>query len=367
MSDTRDITKIVIDERFRKVPGDIESLARSIKEIGLLHPIVISYEDRLIAGWRRLEACKKLGWNRVPVTIVPLKDLAKGEFHENFVRKGFTISEMVAIKRALEPELKIGQGKRSDLTSAESAEVGKETREVLASYVGVSHDTLSKAETLVDAAETDPERFGSILASVDNGDTSLNYAYSMVKRAELQKIASPSLPEGQFDVIYADPPWKHKTEDGGFSSMLRGTPEHHYPTLDVDQLSSLAIPSAENAVLFLWVAPAFLRESLEIMESWGFSYRNQMVWVKNRFGTGYYFRIQHELLLLGIKGDIPAPLEHDRPPSILQSPMREHSQKPDEVYAIIEQMYPRRKYLELFARQKRKSWVSWGNQISTEN
>jgi|SRR5579864_132088 len=354
------IENITVESRFRKEPGDLESLSKSIKEIGLLHPIVISHDRRLIAGWRRLEACKKLGWNRVPVTKVPLKELAKGEFHENFVRKDFTVSEMVAIKRALEPELKIGQGKRTDITSADSAEVGKVTREVVASYVGVSHDTLSKAEALVDAASKDPERFSATLESVDKGDTSLNYAYSMVKRAELQTLDSPALPEGEFDVIYADPPWQTHSIAG------RGTPEHHYPTMPAEEIAQIPVPSSENAILFMWVAPSMIREALFIMEKWGFVYKSQMVWVKDRFGTGYYFRVQHELLLLGVKGTPLAPLEHDRPSSVLQSPMREHSEKPEETYMMIEKMYPKRKYLELFARKVREGWKSWGNQISKE-
>lgn len=354
-SNVEEIDRIEIGERFRKDPGDLETLSKSIKELGLLHPIVISHERKLIAGWRRLEACKKLGMNRVPVTRVPLKELGKGEFHENFVRKDFTVSEMVAIKRAIEPVVKIGQGKRTDLTSADSAQV--RTREVLANFVGVSHDTLTKAETLVDAAEKDPERFKATLQAVDNGDTSLNYGYSMVKRAELQKIGTPPLPEGKFDVIYADPPWQTHSISG------RGTPEHHYPTMTPEEISVIPVPSSQNAILFMWVAPSMIREALDIIANWGFTYKSQLVWVKDRFGTGYYFRVQHELLLLATKGTPAVPLEHDRPPSILNSPMREHSQKPDETYSIIEKMYPNRKYLELFARNERKGWISWGNQL----
>lgn len=352
------LANIKVNTRFRKDPGNLEALVKSIQEIGLLHPVVISYEDELIAGWRRLEACKKLGWNRIPVTRVPLKELAKGEFHENFVRKDFTVSEMVAIKRALEPEFEGRQGRPEK--GAESAPLGK-SREVVASYIGVSHDTLTKAEMLVDAAQKDPERFAATLESVDNGDTSLNYAYSMVKRAEFQKLDTPPLPEGKFDIIYADPPWQTHSISG------RGTPEHHYPTMTPEQIAAVQVPCTENAILFMWVAPSMIREALYIVDSWGFKYKNHLIWVKDRFGTGFYFRVQHELLFLCTRGEVLTPLEHDRPSSILQSPMREHSQKPEEIYAIIERMYPKRKYLELFARNKREGWESWGNQISIEH
>jgi ParB family chromosome partitioning protein len=83
------ITKIRVRNRYRKKLGDIESLATSIKELGLLHPIVVRPDGRLIAGERRLAACKRLGWKTVPVTYVNLKEVVRGEFAENAYRKDF--------------------------------------------------------------------------------------------------------------------------------------------------------------------------------------------------------------------------------------------------------------------------------------
>lgn len=74
------INSIKIGKRFRKDLGDIDALARSINEIGLLHPIVITPDGELLAGQRRLEACKKLGWGEVPVRIIETK-----EFHEKMI------------------------------------------------------------------------------------------------------------------------------------------------------------------------------------------------------------------------------------------------------------------------------------------
>jgi N6-adenosine-specific RNA methylase IME4 len=130
---------------------------------------------------------------------------------------------------------------------------------------------------------------------------------------------------------------------------------------------SLKSPTADDAVLFLWATNPTLLDALKVMECWGFTYRTNMVWVKDKIGTGFYFRAQHELLLLGIKGKMPAPLEENRPPSVIHAPVREHSRKPDEVYEIIEKMYPNRKYLELFARpeEKRKGWTYWGLEVES--
>jgi ParB family transcriptional regulator, chromosome partitioning protein len=72
------ISKIRVRNRYRKFLGDTESLASSIKELGLLHPIVVRPDGRLIAGERRLAACKRLGRKTVPVTIVDLKERGPG-------------------------------------------------------------------------------------------------------------------------------------------------------------------------------------------------------------------------------------------------------------------------------------------------
>jgi N6-adenosine-specific RNA methylase IME4 len=188
---------------------------------------------------------------------------------------------------------------------------------------------------------------------------SIAYAYSMVKRREDQQN-TPPLPEGVFDVIYADPPWEYYTP-------LRGYPELHYKTMPTEEICKLRIPSADDAVLFLWATNPTLPDALKVMVCWGFKYKTNMVWVKDKIGTGFYFRAQHELLLLGIKGKMRPPLEENRPPSVLFSPVREHSRKPNEVYEIIEKMYPNRKYLELFARpkEKRKGWTYWGLEVKS--
>src|SRR6202163_588545 len=113
------IEQIQIGFRYRQDPGDLKTLAQSIEEVGLLHPVVVTPEGRLIAGQRRLEACRLLGWTDIAVTVVDLYQAARGEAHENFVRKDLLPSEIVALKRALEPlerrEARERQGTRADL------------------------------------------------------------------------------------------------------------------------------------------------------------------------------------------------------------------------------------------------------------
>src|SRR6202011_4387771 len=113
------IDQIQVGFRYRRELGDVRALADSIGEVGLLHPVVVTPEGRLIAGRRRLEACRLLSWADVPVTVVDLLQAARGEAHENFVRKELLPSEIVALKRAIEPlerrEARERQGSRTDL------------------------------------------------------------------------------------------------------------------------------------------------------------------------------------------------------------------------------------------------------------
>src|ERR1700676_5827991 len=97
------IDQIQIGYRYRRDLGDVRALADSIAQVGLLHPVVVTPEGRLIAGQRRLEACRLLGWTDIAVTVVDLYQAARGEAHENFVRKDLLPSEIVALKRAIEP------------------------------------------------------------------------------------------------------------------------------------------------------------------------------------------------------------------------------------------------------------------------
>jgi ParB family chromosome partitioning protein len=158
----RAIDEIEVGFRYRKDLGDLRSLADSIVTVGLLHPIVVTPEGRLIAGQRRLEACRLLGWQEIPITVIDLFQAARGEAHENFVRKDLLPSEIVALKRAIEPlerrAARQRQGSRTDLGHpATEAECPGDARDKIARYLGVGRTTIERAEAVVDAAERNPK------------------------------------------------------------------------------------------------------------------------------------------------------------------------------------------------------------------
>src|SRR5579872_6516277 len=168
------LSQIVIDGRHRRDLGDIDSLARSITEVGLLHPVVVTPMGKLIAGARRVEACRQLGWTEIPVTVVAIDKIARGEAAENFERKDFTPSEAVAIKRVLEPEMKaaakerqVQGGKHKGGGKLPPAAKGK-TRDKVAALTGRTARTLDKAEAIIVAAEAEPVKFGELVQTMDS-------------------------------------------------------------------------------------------------------------------------------------------------------------------------------------------------------
>jgi ParB/RepB/Spo0J family partition protein len=177
VSGARAVSDVIVGVRHRRDLGDIASLAASIRDVGLLHPIVIRPDGVLIAGERRLEAYKTLGHNEIPVTEVDLDVVARGELAENVARKDFLPSEIDAIRRALEPAEKAAAKERmseggGDQRSADR--VGKvslpdtsRTRDKIGAFAGVSGRTVEKIAAIVAAAEADPERFGKLAADMD--------------------------------------------------------------------------------------------------------------------------------------------------------------------------------------------------------
>jgi len=179
-----------------------------------------------------------------------------------------------------------------------------------------------------------------------------------LKQREEIKIATPGEFNGKYDVLYADPPWQH-----GSSGDSRAT-ENHYPTMTLDEIKSVKIPAADNAVLYLWATAPLLLNALEVMETWGFTYKSQMVWDKEIIGMGFWARGQHEILLIGTKGNFSPPPPELRVSSVYREKRTAHSKKPDYYCDIIERMFPNGRFLELFARrQYSDKWDVWGNQV----
>jgi hypothetical protein len=116
-----------------------------------------------------------------------------------------------------------------------------------------------------------------------------------------------ALPRKRYGVIYADPEWRF--EPYSRESGMDRAADNHYPTSELEEIKARDVASiaADDCVLFLWATAPMLPQALAVMAAWGFAYKTHFVWAKDRIGTGYWNRNRHELLLVGTRGDIPAP------------------------------------------------------------
>ncbi len=176
-----------------------------------------------------------------------------------------------------------------------------------------------------------------------------------------------------FRTIYADPPWQFQNRTG------KVAPEHRrltrYPTMTISDIKALPVYELASICshLYLWVPNALLPDGLEVMRSWGFEYKTNIIWEKVRHdgqpdgrGVGFYFRNVTEILLFGIRGKGNRTLAPARSQvNLIRTVKREHSRKPDEMIPIIEACSPG-PYLELFARGDREGWAMWGNQAAAD-
>ena len=161
----------------------------------------------------------------------------------------------------------------------------------------------------------------------------------------------------RFACIYADPPWPYRNAKARYSAA------NHYASMTLDEVAALPVPQlvADRAHLHLWTTTTFLPAALNVLDAWGFTYKSQRVWCKpGRLGMGNFWRVSHELLLLGTRGGLPF---HDRGQrSWVEAERGRHSHKPAVFRNAIEQVSPG-PYLELFAREAVEGWVTHGDQV----
>ena len=193
-----------------------------------------------------------------------------------------------------------------------------------------------------------------------------NAARTVIKKASRAKREADlgaeqlALPNARYGVIVADPEWRFEpySRDSGMDRAA----DNHYATssLDVIKARDVASIAADDAVLFLWATVPLMPQALEVMEAWGF-YKSGAVWVKDRAGTGYWFRNRHELLLVGTRGKIPAPAPGTQWESMIEAPVGEHSAKPERFLEMIEAYFPSLPKIEFNCRgSPRSGWDAWG-------
>lgn len=167
-----------------------------------------------------------------------------------------------------------------------------------------------------------------------------------------------------FDFIMADPPWLYEL----YSKEGEGkSPQAQYDCMTLDQIKGLPVLdlAAPNCLLWLWATNPMLPHALEVVSSWGFTFKTAGTWVKTTkngklaFGTGYVLRCSSEPFLIATRGK---PRTSRSVRSAHLGLIREHSRKPEEAYRAAEQLMPRANRLELFSRTNRPGWQAWGDE-----
>ena len=177
--------------------------------------------------------------------------------------------------------------------------------------------------------------------------------------------------EKKYSVILADPPWHYYVYS---KKDAEGSAESHYPTMNIEEIKALPVAGIadKDCALFLWVTFPCLREGLEVIKAWGFSYKTvAFVWVKQNkkaeslfWGMGHWTRCNAEICILATKG---------RPKrasagvhQVVVSHIEEHSRKPAEVHRRINQLMGSVPKIELFARRTSPGWDVWGNEVVSD-
>lgn len=174
----------------------------------------------------------------------------------------------------------------------------------------------------------------------------------------------------QYSLIYADPPWKQTR--GGKKAVRENSSGKplDYPVCSLEEikqhLKQVTDKTTDNSILFLWTIDKYLFEAQEIAESLGYKLHARMIWDKvNGIPAAFTVRYGHEYLLYMYKGKLTpvAMEERGKIHTVFRERVTKHSKKPEIAYQIIERLYPNLKKLEMYARNTRDNWDSFGKEL----
>lgn len=383
---------ITIDKEFRDLippltTDEYEGLEKSILAEGCRDALVL-WGNVLVDGHNRYEICTShnIPFQTVQKDFADRNDAIRWIILNQFGRRNLPAYERARLALRLKPVI-AEKAKENKVSAANrmNASVGNnvsteicenvrpiDTQKEIAKAAGVSHDTIAKVEKIERKAA--PE----VKEQLRKGEMSINQAYQTVRREEKKQEVQQRIEEHaaeqtgvvdiqqtdrKYNIIYADPPWRY-WESGNKNQAL------HYTTMTIDEICDLPVKNIadDNCVLFLWVTYPILHEAFRVIESWGFKYSTcAFVWVKKNknkgtpfFGNGAWTRANSELCLLATKGSV---MRLDASISqVVESPIEEHSKKPDVVRELITRLVGELPRVELFCRNPADGWDVWGNE-----
>jgi N6-adenosine-specific RNA methylase IME4 len=193
----------------------------------------------------------------------------------------------------------------------------------------------------------------------------------MKAMAQIQAEWFALRPFGGFNLIMADPPWKHVAWS---AKGFKKSPDAHYETQSFEWIKALPLDAlaADDCWLWLWATNNMLPQQLDVMKAWGFDFVTSGHWSKRNpathkqaMGTGYVLRSAGEPFLLGRRGNRAKIPVTRGVRSVIEARLLRHSQKPAEAFAAAEKLMPGARRIEVFSRTNRPGWASWGDQAGT--
>jgi N6-adenosine-specific RNA methylase IME4/ParB-like chromosome segregation protein Spo0J len=355
---------------------EFEALVADVREHGVREPVVL-FEGKILDGRNRYRAAQAAGVE-FDIREFDGDDALGFVISLNLHRRHLSESQrgMVAAAIANMPahrpadnsaNLQTSQAQAAELlnvstrTVAAAAKVVARAAPEIVQAVQQGRIAVSDAAKIVDRPQ-DEQR--AIMEKAR--DTSRNLV-AAARRVDIEKQREEieagvvELPAGVYEVISIDPPWPYGDEDGqrGGYDQKGHRASNPYPEMSLEEIAALDLPVAENCVLWLWTTHKFMRHSFALLDKWGFQDRAILTWVKDRMGLGRWLRSQSEFCIMATKGRPLIDLSNQT--TVLHGPMREHSRKPDEFYAMVESLCPGRK-IDWFSREKRPGWAQVGNE-----
>lgn len=347
--------------------AEYASLKRDIDQYGQLETIKL-YNGQIIDGRHRYRACCELG-------IEPKVRQWHGDSWVDYVismnikRRDLTVGQRAMIADETR-EWYEAQAKERQVAGLKQGDKPPVKERIPERDKGQSRDKVGEVFNIsgksVDDARMIKEKSPELAEKVWSGDKTISEVKREIKRAENVETAAATprietvLPGQKFHTILIDPPWD-VADEGDVNQMGRANPD--YATMTIDKIRQVDVESKaeDNCHLYLCITNRSLPKGFDLMEYWGFRYVTALIWCKPSIGIGNYFRNNTEHILFGVRGKQSLLLQNKG--TWYEWPRQpRHSQKPDELYSLIEECSPG-PFLELFAREPRKGWAVWGADV----
>lgn len=360
-------------------------LAEDIKANGQRVPVILTADGKVLDGRNRLLACERAGvtprlnthvgdnpwrcvWSlnaerrqiedKLRLALIGKAMLAGSDTWEKAQGKAKEqANEARSEKAQARPRDEKGKlqpspaSHEATLERDHRAEASKKAAARLASEVGVSRATVERA---LELERRRPDQVQAVLRGDVQGSKALEQAKKEDAIAAI-RAEPPPLPQGPFRVISIDPPWRYDSREDDASHRGR----NQYADMTVEEIAALPVPGMahEDCILWLWTTNAFMAEAYQLLEAWGFTPKTILTWDKQKLGLGDWLRNTTEHCLLATRGRPAVTLTNQR--TLISEARREHSRKPEAFYTLVESLCPGSK-VELFARESRDGWTTWG-------